>query len=143
VLACTGEHSLDGLEEKFSARRQQLDELKTLTAKVAATTSIVGYSGVTTQFLLAGNKVVSLSEALEKFSSSRIQLERITKLVQVLGVKNFSVARNGSIYVMMSTGGALGSSSGYIYDESMNLLKETHQHKQVSGEQHWYVFLAS
>lgn len=143
VTACTGEYSLDGLDQKFSARHQQLNELKTLTAQVAATTSIKGYSAATTQFLLKDDQFASIPESLEKFSSSKNQLMRITQLAQELELTTFSVTRDNSIYITMSTGGALGSSSGYIYDESQRLLKRTQKHKQVTGEQHWYVFLAS
>lgn len=143
VAACTSEYSLDGLDEGFSARRQQLNELKTLTAHVAEMTSITGYSAAGAQFLMAEDKFVSIPESLEKYSSLRGQLLRISQLVQELHLKTFSVGRGNSIYIMMSTGGALGSSSGYIYDESKELLKGTQKHRQVTREQHWYVFYAS
>lgn len=143
IAACTGEYSLDGLEQKFIARRQQIDELRVLATQVAMTTSINGYSVATTQFLLEGDKFVSIPESLEQFTSAKDQLLRITALVHEIGLSGFSVTRGNSIYIMMSTGGALGSSSGYIYDESKRLLKRTQKHKKISGEQHWYVFLSS
>ena len=142
VAACVGEYS-DGLEQKFVARHQQFDELRILTTQIAKTTSITGYSVATTQFLLEGDKFASIPESLELFASSRDQLIRIKALVHELGLIEFSVTKDNSIYIMASTGGALGSSSGYIYDESKRLLKRTQKHKQIAGEQYWYVFLSS
>ncbi len=143
IAACTGEYSLDGLENSFSARRQALDELRVLATQTAMVTNIRGYSVVTKQFLLEGDKISSVPEMVEKFASLKIQILRMTALAQELDLKNFSASKGNSIYIMMATGGALGSSSGYIYDESKQLLKRTQKHKQIAGEQYWYVFLSS
>ncbi len=85
---------------------------------------------------------MSLQEAIRGFSKISAQLNRIGQLGRAMNLMEVSFEMK-AVVVTMGSGGALASSSGYLYDESNQYLATVQKFRKLQGEQHWYVFIDS
>lgn len=142
---CTGEYSLDGLEQRFPDRQQQLNALRTLIGEAYAAAGVRSYHrGPSGEEIIEVDKDrrMSLQEAIRGFSKISAQLNRIGQLGRAMNLMEVSFEMK-AVVVTMGSGGALASSSGYLYDESKQYLATVQKFRKLQGEQHWYVFIDS
>ena len=151
TLGCTAESTLHSLQNDFSKRKAELNELKVIMLKLSLAakdfrffSSRVAGGGSDMLDFFDNKSRVPVSQALEaQFQKNREDLLTLQSVVRKLGIHYVSVDKsNEAVWVTIEGGGVLASDKGYLFAGKKDITEYHLDHyAPIPSEDKWYAFV--
>ena len=141
VVGCGND--VQSLTQDFSKHKDRLNELKVVMLSLKKSSGITGYvtqMGDKKDFLVSGGNTVPVNS----LSSENVsKAGRLKEIVHEIKVSNVHVLDRDALWVVMASGGVLGTDAGYTsYDSSPPFPSgDKAKYFPIPGEAGWYVFV--
>ncbi len=143
-LGCSNGSYFESMIEDFPKRKSSLEAAKAQILSLKEKAGLISYSRVnrdTDQVVMNDLSILDVREHLDgKLSLVKSDLVTLKTLLVDVGIESVEVVQGGAVFIVMRSGGTLGSDLGYLYGSKSELAPFSYKGDFVllSGELKWY-----